>query len=160
VATVELSPSPASVAVGGTTQLTAIAKAADGRHLNGRAVTWRSSNEAVATVSATGQVTGVAIGDATITGTSEGASGTAPLTVTATPTGGSMRGWIGGAPGPSDWSAAQNWNPAGAPSAADTARVPTATHAPVLTQNVQVARLIVAGGRVRNAGHALKIRQP
>ncbi len=160
VTTVELSPNPATVAVGRTTQLTAVTKAGDGSPLSGRAITWRTSNEAVATVSATGVVTGVATGDATITGTSEGANGTAAVKVTATVIGGSQLNWIGGAPGPSDWSLARHWDPAAAPGAADTAHIPTATSFPVLSRNVQIAQLIVVGGPLRTAGHTLTIRQP
>src|SRR6185503_1307827 len=46
---------------------------------------WASSVPAVATVSATGLVTGVAAGTITITATSEGKSGTATVTVTIPP---------------------------------------------------------------------------
>jgi len=49
--------------------------------LTGRAITWTTSNAAVATVSGTGLVTGVAVGTVTITATSEGQSGTATVTV-------------------------------------------------------------------------------
>jgi uncharacterized protein YjdB len=82
VATVSVTPSPASVEVGATTQLTATTKDALGGTLNGRNVTWNSGNTSVATVSQTGVVTGVAIGTATITATSEGKSGTSNVTVT------------------------------------------------------------------------------
>src|SRR2546422_254097 len=74
------SPTP-TVGVGGTVQLTATTKDANGNVLAGRVVTWASSNTAVATVSPTGLVTGVAEGQSTITATSEGQSGTAALTV-------------------------------------------------------------------------------
>jgi len=57
--------------------------------LAGRVVTWTTSNAAVATVSASGFVTGVAQGTATITATSEGKSGTSTITVTAPPPPGS-----------------------------------------------------------------------
>src|SRR5205823_1334978 len=50
-----------------------------------RTVTWASGNPSVATVSPSGQVTGVAPGTAPITATSEGKSGTATLTVTSVP---------------------------------------------------------------------------
>ncbi len=63
------------------TQLTATLKDAVGNALNGRTVTWTSSNTGVATVSATGTVTAVAAGTATITATSEGKSGTAAVTI-------------------------------------------------------------------------------
>src|SRR5207253_2228205 len=83
VASVSVSPATASVQTGQTVQLTATPKDASGGALSGRTVTWASSNAAVATVSGTGLVTGVAAGSATITATSEGKSGTSALTVTA-----------------------------------------------------------------------------
>jgi len=85
VASVTVSPAAASVTVGATTQLTATPKDANGTALSGRAVTWATSNAAVATVSASGLVTGVAAGSATITATSEGKSGTSAMTVTNVP---------------------------------------------------------------------------
>src|SRR4029077_18136350 len=81
VATVTVSPASASGSVGATVQLTATLKDALGNPLSGRVVTWSSSNPAVATVSASGLVTGVAAGSATITATSEGKSGTSALTM-------------------------------------------------------------------------------
>ena len=85
VATVTVAPATASVAVGATKQLTATTKDATGTILTGRVVTWTSSTAAVASVSATGVVTGVAVGSTTITATSEGKSGTSAVTVTAAP---------------------------------------------------------------------------
>jgi len=85
VASVTVSPTTASVTVGATSQLTATAKDANGTALSGRTVTWATSNAAVATVSASGLVTGVAAGSATITATSEGQSGTSAMTVTNVP---------------------------------------------------------------------------
>jgi uncharacterized protein YjdB len=85
VASVTVSPASATVTVGATTQLTATPKDANGTALSGRVVTWATSNAAVATVSASGLVTGVAVGSATITATSEGQSGTSALTVTNVP---------------------------------------------------------------------------
>lgn len=81
VATVEVVPDPSSVAVGKTAQLTAVTKAADGEELPGRPVTWATSDIGIATVSASGVVTGVAAGEVTITAASEGKSGTSRLTV-------------------------------------------------------------------------------
>lgn len=81
VATVELSAPSTSVVVGGTLQITAVTKDAEGNVLSGRLVSWESGNEASATVNATGLVTGVAGGTATITATSEGKSGTLAITV-------------------------------------------------------------------------------
>src|SRR2546426_243684 len=84
VATVTVSPAAPSVLVGGTAQLTATPLDASGTPLSGRVVTWATSSAAVATVSGSGLVTGVAAGTATITATSEGQSGTAAITSTAT----------------------------------------------------------------------------
>ena len=81
VATVTVAPSPLSMSVGQTTQFTVTLKDAVGGVLNGRAVSWSSSNSAVATVSSQGLVTAVAPGTATITATSEGKSGSASITV-------------------------------------------------------------------------------
>src|SRR5438445_460839 len=85
VASVVVSPAAANVSVGGTTPLSATPKDAAGSVLTGRAVTWTSSNPAIATVSATGLVTGVAAGSATITATSEGKTGSAAVTVSVVP---------------------------------------------------------------------------
>ena len=81
VATVTISPAAKTLVVGGTSQLNAIVKDARGNTLTGRVVTWTSSDETKVTVSATGVVTGVVLGSATITATSEGKSGTALVTV-------------------------------------------------------------------------------
>ena len=83
VATVGVSPGAPSVVIGGTAQLAAALRDANGNPLSGRTVTWATSNGGVATVTATGLVAGVAVGSATITATSEGKSGTATVTVTA-----------------------------------------------------------------------------
>src|SRR5439155_13027236 len=85
VASVAISPATASLAVGQTVQLTATPQDSAGTTLTGRTVTWASSNPSVATVSRSGQVTGVAEGSATMAATSEGKSGTAAITVTTVP---------------------------------------------------------------------------
>jgi uncharacterized protein YjdB len=81
VSTVTVTPNPSSVNVGLTTTLTATLKDANSNTLTGRSVTWQSSNTNIATVNASGVVTGVGVGTATITATSEGKSGTSALTV-------------------------------------------------------------------------------
>src|SRR5438552_9551624 len=81
VASVTVTPRTLTVGVGATAQLTATPKDANGTALTGRVVTWASDNTTVATVSSMGLVGGVAQGQATITATSEGQSGTAALTV-------------------------------------------------------------------------------
>src|SRR5438034_297202 len=81
VATVTLTPGSATVNEGQTLQLAATLKDANGNVLTGRSITWSSSNGSAATVNATGLVTGVLAGSATITATSEGQSGTSAITV-------------------------------------------------------------------------------
>jgi len=84
VASVVVSPAPATLSVGGTVQLTVTLKDASGTTLTGRTVAWTSSTLTVATVSQSGLVTDVASGGTTtITATSEGKSGTSAVTVQA-----------------------------------------------------------------------------
>jgi len=83
VASVSVNPASASVQVGQTVQLVATPKDANGNPLTGRTVTWGSSNTAVAAVTASGLVTGLVVGSATITATSEGQSASSAITVTA-----------------------------------------------------------------------------
>lgn len=81
VASVTAAPPTTTVEVGSTAQLTATVQDASGNILLGRQVTWVSSNPALASVSISGQVTGVAAGVATISATSEGKTGTSQVTV-------------------------------------------------------------------------------
>lgn len=85
VASVAISPATASVGVTNTVQLSATLRDAANNVLTDRTVTWTSANSAIASVNATtGLVTGVAAGGpVTITGTSEGISGTAQVSVSA-----------------------------------------------------------------------------
>ncbi len=85
VALVTVSPASGSARIGATVQLTGVTKDSAGNLLTRRTVSWMTSNNAVATVSASGLVTGVAAGSATITATSEGQSGTAAMTVSNVP---------------------------------------------------------------------------
>jgi uncharacterized protein YjdB len=85
VAAVNVSLASAAINVGSTTQATATVQDANGAPLTGRFVAWSSDNMAVATVNNSGVVTGVAPGTANITGTSEGKSASAPLTVNPNP---------------------------------------------------------------------------
>lgn len=79
VTSVELTPATVSVEIGSKTQLTATVKPAGATNKN---VTYSSSDDTKATVSATGEVTGVAEGTATITVTTEDGNKTATSTVT------------------------------------------------------------------------------
>jgi uncharacterized protein YjdB len=81
VATVTVSLGSSSLTAGQTTQATAVLKDANGNVLTGRTITWSSSSTAVATVAASGLVSAVSQGNATITATSETKSGGANLTV-------------------------------------------------------------------------------
>ncbi len=85
VATVAVSPASATVFIGATRQLSAVTKDSAGNTLTGRVVTWTSDNTTVATVSASGLVTGNVAGPATITATSEGKTATAAITVMVVP---------------------------------------------------------------------------
>src|SRR6266481_1037209 len=81
VATVTVSPATLSLQVGATVQLSATTRDANNNVLTGRVVTWSSSNTGISTVSASGLVTAVAAGSATITALSETKTGTAAITV-------------------------------------------------------------------------------
>jgi cellulase/cellobiase CelA1/uncharacterized protein YjdB/aryl-phospho-beta-D-glucosidase BglC (GH1 family) len=78
-----LTASPTQLAIdgGGTGQLTATVTPADATN---KTVNWRSSNTAIATVSASGLVTAVANGTVTITATTQDQGYTATCTVTVT----------------------------------------------------------------------------
>lgn len=81
VATVELSSTSVTVAPNGTSQLVATARSSAGATLSGRSFSWSSVQPSIATVSASGVVTGVSDGTTTVTVTSEGKSAAATVTV-------------------------------------------------------------------------------
>ncbi|MBU2947313.1 Ig-like domain-containing protein [Zobellia uliginosa] len=76
---VSVTPNTATITVGNNTALTANVLPANASNKN---VTWSSSNTAFATVSATGQVTGVSPGTAIITVTTQDGNFTATSTIT------------------------------------------------------------------------------
>jgi uncharacterized protein YjdB len=77
-----VSPATASIAVAGTQQLTATVTYSDASTDDlSASTTWVSSDETVATVDASGLVTGVAAGTATITGTFISFTGSSDITV-------------------------------------------------------------------------------
>ncbi|MEO8620202.1 MAG: Ig-like domain-containing protein [bacterium] len=78
---IELTPPAAMVAAGNSVPLTATVKDAVGRTLGGQTVTYSTSNSAVASVSPSGVVGGVADGAATITATSTTRTGSAVIAV-------------------------------------------------------------------------------
>lgn len=82
---VEITIPAATLQVGQTTTIAAVAKSAEGSTLTGRTFTWSSSNTAVATVSPSGVVTAVSPGETSITATSEGKSADGAITVVPVP---------------------------------------------------------------------------
>src|ERR1051325_6484879 len=72
---VSVSPSSADLEVDASLALTATVLDAQGAPMSGQSVSWSSSNQAAATVSATGLVTGVSEGAVIITATSANKSG-------------------------------------------------------------------------------------
>jgi alpha-tubulin suppressor-like RCC1 family protein len=83
VATVQVGPGTTAMMIGETKQLSAVLKDSAGSVLNNRQVTWTSSSNALATVSASGMVTAVAAGTVTIRARSEGREGEATVTIAA-----------------------------------------------------------------------------
>jgi uncharacterized protein YjdB len=85
VAAVRVTPDAVALHVGGAASLSAAVLDSAGGGLAGRPVAWSSDNPEVATVSATGVVTALAPGSATVAAESEGRAGTALVTVTPVP---------------------------------------------------------------------------
>ncbi|MBL0170540.1 MAG: Ig domain-containing protein [Gemmatimonadaceae bacterium] len=81
VATIAVALAQSVVFVNASTSAVAVLRDGNGTVLTDRAVAWTSSNASVATVGATGVVTALAAGAATISATSEGRTGAANLTV-------------------------------------------------------------------------------
>lgn len=81
VSTVRISPASGSLEIGRTSQLAASTLDAVGSALTGRTITWNSLQPTIATVSASGLVTGVAAGAVTITASADGVTGNATLAV-------------------------------------------------------------------------------
>lgn len=82
VAAVVVSPATATIDVGTSVQLDAVARDIAGNTLAGRTITWRSSDENVAVVSSSGRVQALSPGNVTITATADGVNGTASVSVT------------------------------------------------------------------------------
>ena len=82
VSAVVVSPASMSIEVTKTREVWATVQDAAGNSLSGQSISWSSSNPAVATVSSTGRVTGVASGTTTVKATSGGKTGSAEINVT------------------------------------------------------------------------------
>jgi uncharacterized protein YjdB len=85
VATVNVTPPSATIALAATVQLTATTVDGSGATLSGRTVVWSSSDATKATVSTAGLVTGITSGIVTISATSDGKTGTASVSVAPAP---------------------------------------------------------------------------
>lgn len=85
VSRVDVTPATAAIFTGGTVQLDAVPRSASGDALSGRNVTWRSGAPSVATVSASGLVTGVGPGTAVVTAEADGVTGSSTVTVSIPP---------------------------------------------------------------------------
>ena len=85
VASVDISPASGSVVVGSTLQLYATPRSAAGQPLSGRTITWSSGAPGLASVSATGLVTGLTIGNAVVLASVEGRQGSAMIIVRQVP---------------------------------------------------------------------------
>jgi hypothetical protein len=85
ITTVTVSPDPAEVVSALTVQLTATAQAADASVLSGKTFTRTTADASIATVDASGLVTGGTLGSTTISATAEGISGAATVDVIAPP---------------------------------------------------------------------------
>lgn len=86
VSTITISPLPASVALNGTLQLSAVVRDSTGTMLSGRTIAWTSGAQNIATISTSGVVQGVDTGTAMITASSEGKNASAAVRVTKTAT--------------------------------------------------------------------------
>jgi len=85
VASVTLSPSPLEINVGATAQLLAIARDVGGSTVAGRSANWASQDASIASVTATGLVSGGKPGQTTITATVDGITGAASVIVSERP---------------------------------------------------------------------------
>jgi Tol biopolymer transport system component/uncharacterized protein YjdB len=85
VASVQVTPTERTLAVGQSMTLSATPRAADGSPLSGRPVAWESLDQALATVSAQGLVEAKSEGQVAIVARSGGKEGRATITVTPAP---------------------------------------------------------------------------
>lgn len=85
VAAVAVTIVTSNLTVGHSTLATAVTRDAAGHELTGRAIAWSSTDEAAVIVNASGDVTALSVGSATITATSEGKSGSTFVTTVAPP---------------------------------------------------------------------------
>jgi hypothetical protein len=82
VAQVEITPADVAIEMGDTRQLQAIPKTSSGTPVPNRQVTWSSNDLGIATVSASGMVTAVALGGTRINATVDGVQGSVQVEIT------------------------------------------------------------------------------
>ena len=85
VASVDILGSTGDLQVGGTVQLSGVAKDSKGNTLSNRTITWSSSSTSIATVTSSGLVTGIGAGTASITASSDGKNSARNVTVISSP---------------------------------------------------------------------------
>ena len=108
-ATVTVSPATADLtALGATVQLTAEVRDQNARVMAGATVTWSSGDTSVATVDASGLVTAVGNGTATITATAGSAWGSTTVTVVESPDRAALVALYEATEGP-NWVNSENW---------------------------------------------------
>src|SRR5262249_27980148 len=83
IASVDVKPASAKVAIGDTLRFSATALDATGNPITGQTFIWATDNPAVATVDGNGLVTGAGPGTTSVSASSQGKSGTASVTVAA-----------------------------------------------------------------------------
>jgi trimeric autotransporter adhesin len=94
VVSVTVTPNAMTLHVGQAQEAQATPRDASGIPLTWRVVEWASSSDATATVSQRGVITAVAPGQATITASSEGRSGSVEVTVIPLPTAAELRAGV------------------------------------------------------------------
>jgi len=82
ISSVTISPDPASLTVGATQQMAAVVRDSGGSVVTGASVIWDSSNDSIATVSASGTVTALVAGSVTVLARAGTVSGRASVSVT------------------------------------------------------------------------------
>lgn len=80
--TVTISPATVTVAVNAAVPVSASAFDCDGNSIRDKTINFTSNNTAVATVTSSGQIIGVSVGQTTVSAVANGKSGTAQVTVT------------------------------------------------------------------------------
>lgn len=149
--TLTVTPSSASLEGGQTVTLTGELRDSNNVVVPG-VYYWTSDDTNIATVTpappgraATGEVTAVGAGVATITAVSRtGLTATSTITVTAAPVDGALHTWTGATS--NDFAVAGNWSPGFVPASTDTVIIADVATQPVVGANTTVAKVVVNSG--------------